>query len=404
MDYFCHQISGTGNKALQQAFLERFSWAYLVDDSEVDHQSQICGAPLRKDGTPDFEAVFRIMELILESDAEILISNDNGGPGPGYDENRDEYCDDDTSKGHPLGANLFWDVCSPGKTINWLGPDAFAIAGYGDRKTIYKLKEDAKMLPYLCDIKITDYCERGCPECYQNSSREGKHASLDSIVRFIKKYPHVMEVAVGGGEPTLHPQFDKIVNMLSGSGIRVNFTTRNLKWFSKPTTKSFKAFAYSIDSADNIDAGRLAVIAAREMSAIGKYDQSSGALHVIAWPKDIVKMSTMDITKNDDRIKVVLLEPKHTNPASTLRCETELEEIGGESALTEAYKALLNEKNCRSLAVDTPLIKRYKDLINFDERYMREEDGELSFYYDAVEEKEYKNSYEKGVEYHVCER
>lgn len=85
--------------------------------------------------------------------------------------------------------------------------------------------------PLTVDIKITDKCPYGCTFCYQGSTNEGLHASLDriSLIAYELSQGGCFEVALGGGEPTLHPEFDAILEIFSRFGIIPNFTTKNWK-------------------------------------------------------------------------------------------------------------------------------------------------------------------------------
>jgi organic radical activating enzyme len=395
--YLFSQICSSGNDELIKKFKKRYPWAKDMDPDDVDHQSAFSSSPpLRRDGSPYEEFKFSLMDTILASDAEILISNDNGGERPEDDQNH---------KLHDL-FNMLQEVNS--RYTIYENTANTVVVSNGFRKYIIKFTDDATVLPYLCDIKITDYCERGCSWCYQNSSKSGKHASLESIQRFIEKYPHVVEVALGGGEATLHPQFDKIVNMLNGSGIAVNLTTRNIKWFNRPTTRSLNSIAISVDSVSQLGDGLKQATYASEMCSTGRV-QPGAAVHLIAWPKTIIELADTNLNElmakygRPNVLHVVLLDPKATNNESVDRYNRELNEVG-QDAVTEAMQRIVHGGKHWRIAVDTPLVKRYKDVLEFNRVYMREEDGELSFYYDAVEDKVYKSSYEKDADYRVQER
>jgi hypothetical protein len=86
--------------------------------------------------------------------------------------------------------------------------------------------------PELVDLKITDYCGRGCNFCYQSSTTAGKHAPLDEILRSLDMLAEmeVFEVALGGGEPTDHPDFVTILEAATERGIKPNFTTLSDRW------------------------------------------------------------------------------------------------------------------------------------------------------------------------------
>ena len=54
------------------------------------------------------------------------------------------------------------------------------------------------------DIKITNYCDMGCPMCHENSTTEGKHADILGPSFLDKLHPYT-ELAIGGGNPLSHP-------------------------------------------------------------------------------------------------------------------------------------------------------------------------------------------------------
>lgn len=86
--------------------------------------------------------------------------------------------------------------------------------------------------PELVDIKITDFCPFGCEYCYQGSTTQGEHAPIEyirSVIAALAKM-EVFEAAIGGGEPTLHPQFVPILKEFRATGIVPNFTTKNFAW------------------------------------------------------------------------------------------------------------------------------------------------------------------------------
>lgn len=87
--------------------------------------------------------------------------------------------------------------------------------------------------PEFYDVKITDHCEGNCPYCYMDSTHEGKHV-LDAVDK-VKDYFGSMsennkpfQVALGGGEPTKHPQFIEILKTFYDLGITPNYTTNGM--------------------------------------------------------------------------------------------------------------------------------------------------------------------------------
>lgn len=100
--------------------------------------------------------------------------------------------------------------------------------------------------PELMDLKITELCPFGCKFCYQSSTLQGSHADYDKVINIINQAAElgVMEIAFGGGEPSLHPQFNKIMNHTRSLGIKANVTTKNLNI----NTDSVTGIAFSVSS------------------------------------------------------------------------------------------------------------------------------------------------------------
>jgi hypothetical protein len=88
--------------------------------------------------------------------------------------------------------------------------------------------------PELVDLKITDWCDAGCKFCYQSSTLAGKHAPIERIERHIDMLAEmeVFEVAIGGGEPTSHPEFARILHYAKSKNVIPNFTTLSNKWLA----------------------------------------------------------------------------------------------------------------------------------------------------------------------------
>lgn len=84
--------------------------------------------------------------------------------------------------------------------------------------------------PEFYDVKITDKCFGGCPYCYQ-SSTEGRDHFTDvpeKIMTFfggMSENERPFQVAIGGGEPTIHPEFKEICASFKELGIDPNYTT-----------------------------------------------------------------------------------------------------------------------------------------------------------------------------------
>ena len=88
--------------------------------------------------------------------------------------------------------------------------------------------------PEFYDIKLTDACNGECPYCYQSSNPEDNH--FDNVIKKINNLFGVMtenqkpfQVAIGGGEPTLSPNFVEVLKTFYDLGITPNYTTNGME-------------------------------------------------------------------------------------------------------------------------------------------------------------------------------
>lgn len=81
--------------------------------------------------------------------------------------------------------------------------------------------------PLSLDLKITNYCETGCPWCHEASGPWGKHSDPVLLLEKLKGLPGNTEIAIGGGNPLSHPELEKILNGLGDFGYITNMTVRD---------------------------------------------------------------------------------------------------------------------------------------------------------------------------------
>lgn len=88
--------------------------------------------------------------------------------------------------------------------------------------------------PELIDIGITSQCPMGCTYCYTDSQPKGGHAPKElvpTILRTLEEPPY--QIAIGGGEPTLHPDFVWILEQARELGTVPNYTTAGVNLTDK---------------------------------------------------------------------------------------------------------------------------------------------------------------------------
>ena len=81
------------------------------------------------------------------------------------------------------------------------------------------------------DIKITNYCDMGCPFCHEGSTLNGCHADILNQ-KFIDTLHEYQEVAIGGGDATSHPDLIPFLRKLKDKKVITNMTV-NQKHFDQ---------------------------------------------------------------------------------------------------------------------------------------------------------------------------
>lgn len=87
--------------------------------------------------------------------------------------------------------------------------------------------------PELADIAISNRCSKNCSFCYRDSRPNGKLMDVEDYAYVLdqltsSKWGPVFQVAIGGGEPTEHPQLEQILKITKERGIVPNITTNGM--------------------------------------------------------------------------------------------------------------------------------------------------------------------------------
>jgi len=238
-------------------------WAWVTrppahgEDLGIDHQSRY-DLPMTWDGKGIDKRFFDEYQAFLLRDGLVILGgNDNGGEH--HLENGTEFqIPPGTENGRHVARKDpvygFWTLFNrdTGAKIRF---------SFDDPKLSYKgSRHERASAPELVDIKITDQCNFGCKFCYQNSTPSGAHADMHDIrhIAHALRDLQVFEVAIGGGEPTTHPDFAEILGSFRYCGIVPNFTTKTLAWMHDPVQRreifeNVGAFALSVDNGEQIE-------------------------------------------------------------------------------------------------------------------------------------------------------
>jgi radical SAM protein with 4Fe4S-binding SPASM domain len=107
----------------------------------------------------------------------------------------------------------------PGPRPHRLHDRAWA-SRWGDRTQVLSA-------PTLVDFQITRRCRMGCPHCYASSDPAGAHVAFDEVARVLGEIAAegACQLALGGGEPLLHPRIVDILERATALGLVPNLTT-----------------------------------------------------------------------------------------------------------------------------------------------------------------------------------
>jgi len=124
-------------------------------------------------------------------------------------------------------------------------------------------------MPESIDLKITNYCDVGCPFCHEGSSTKGVAADYKKIQNILSQLRPGTEIAIGGGNPLSHPDIDCILYEAKDLGLISNLTVR-----LESLVKNKNAFSLSDYRRDNLLWG----LGISGVEGIGIFEQIYGHL------------------------------------------------------------------------------------------------------------------------------
>ena len=229
-------------------------------------------------------------------------------------------------------------------------------------------------VPELVDIKISDYCSIGCSFCYQNSGLEGKHGTLKNLSFVAKELgkAKVLEVALGGGETTEHPDFVEIVKLFHREGVVPNFTTKKpaaIRTFWPEIGDIVGGVAYSAETPGQIVSCRKLLENHVPLDRIN--------LHYVMGLQSSEGFKDYMRAASENGFRVTLLGYK-TSGRGSLAVHQKYD------WWIDSVNDLIREGNCPTFSIDTPLAKEFQDRIPVSKKFFHTEEGKVSLYIDAV--------------------
>lgn len=257
--------------------------------------------------------------------------------------------------------------------------------------------------PYLVDVKMTEFCpfEGGsgiCKNCYQSSTKEGKHAEqyfLSSILPDILMKAGVLEVNFGGGEPTLYKgegygTLEYILSSFKSKKFKIGITTKNYNW------NKDKNFAAQIKLIDSV---AISVNSLEELKVAKKLeDEISAASQGKA---SVYYQCVFELVPYEQFKEFVAAVAERYNRNITLLGYKDFGfgKGGKKYSYPDEWISFIKEihdKTRLNIGIDSVMVKNWREkLINFGikDYYLVGTEGKSTCYVDAVKQKMYSSSF-----------
>jgi len=242
--------------------------------------------------------------------------------------------------------------------------------------------------PESIDMKITDFCDKGCLYCHEKSSLMGKHSIFDdSVIKMLKSIKPYTELAIGGGNPLAYPDLVAFLLLCKNAKIIVNLTVNSDHFeerftFLKSLTRHKLIYGLGVSICDKPSSSLI--------EKIKKFPNA--VVHTIA---GVTSMETFETLSNND-LKVLILGFKHYGRGDTYfeKHPEVVENIGALEtnllSLIPKFKVMsFDNLALRQLQVQSKLPEKI-----WNQFYMGD-DGGFTFYIDLVNRKFAKNSTSK---------
>lgn len=238
----------------------------------------------------------------------------------------------------------------------------------------------------------------GVHNCYMGSTPEGKHGDYNWIsnLLYTLRECEVLEVALGGGETTLHPRFVDILETARRYNIVPNFTTRNLAWLKDDVLREriFKVmggFAFSVETADDVRKFAKAIEPYKSFLQGWAYNKAT-VQYIVGRDADESVFEDILRTCATLHIPITLLGFKTTGRGASF----------GEKPnplWVDVVNRVRKDTYGLRVGIDTVLAQKgYDKLIDagLDPRCVATTEGTFSCYADAVKKRMYKSSYDRS--------
>lgn len=228
------------------------------------------------------------------------------------------------------------------------------------------------------DVKICNYCDRGCKFCHEGSSVNGKHGDILNE-KFIDTLHPYQEVAIGGGDATSHPDLIPFLQKLKERKVIANMTVNQIHFEKKQ-----ELIKKLVDEKLIYGLGVSLVNPTKHFIELIK-QYPNAVIHVI---NGVLKPLDVKALENNN-LKMLILGYKHLRRGNEYFEEEQNDIETKQQWLYENLEDIIQKFQVVSfdnLAIEQLDVKRLLTQEEWDEFYMGD-DGKVTYYVDMVERK-----------------
>lgn len=228
------------------------------------------------------------------------------------------------------------------------------------------------------DVKITNFCDMGCPFCHEGSTTDGKFGDILNE-KFIDTLHPYQEVALGGGDATSHPDLIPFLHKLKERKVIVNMTVNQIHFEKKQDLiKQLvdEKLIYGLGVSLVNPTGQFIELISQYPNAV---------IHVI---NGILKPSDLEVLANKN-LKVLILGYKRLRRGNDWIREDHENIMAKQMWLHDNLAEIINQFKVVSfdnLAIEQLNVRRLMSDEDWNEFYMGD-DGSMTYYIDMVERK-----------------
>lgn len=233
------------------------------------------------------------------------------------------------------------------------------------------------------DVKICNFCDRGCPFCHEGSTQDGKFGDILNE-KFIETLHPYQEIAIGGGDATAHPDLIPFLEKLKAQKVIANITVNQVHFEKKQDL-----IRKLVDEKLIYGLGVSLVNPTESfINLVKRYPNA--VIHVI---NGVLKASDVATLENND-LKILILGYKHLRRGNDYFDSDAVNIKKNQEWLYENLGAILTKFKVVSfdnLALEQLDVRRLLSDRQWEEFYQGE-DGTSTYYIDMVERKFAKSS------------